>query len=866
MHTSPWRHYRNYIFLLPLFAIALVYQITYTAVAIRVTAHATTTPSRPFASAEQMVTGVDRQTARAGLHAGDRAITINGRRFTGDHVLMEEIWKVGPTQKLRLTIVPRGTNTIRTVEIPPRFWDDATADGWRWALTATLLAMMFFCSLVGVYVAAVLPHDIRALTVFGLMTATSQLIAFASWYHFPRSLWVFADVLHMYGAATWPTWLILFSLYFPHRFSWDVRRPGLKWLLLAPLLVWTGLEMAGAISEFSRFGALANVAHAVDFRILTNGGLFAFSVVLFFVSILAKISESRDPDSCRRLRILFAGSLFSLVPIVGLVLYQAWNSTEQFNKVSETVVIGICFLFCVFPATLAYVVVVERAMRLQMVVRQGVRYALAKGGLGIVIALIATGVFTVLGSVIGGSSLSLPVKIALMVGSVVSVSWIIRGTRKRIMLWLDRRFFRESYDAERLLQDLGETVQSILDQDHLLDTVARRISQTLHVPHVAVLLNGDGAFRPVYCLGFPAMPQCALPEESKTLDVVKHSKEPARIYFDRRDNWVHSASPTEVATLRSIHAQLLLPLGSKQKTAALLSLGPKRSEEPYTSSDVQLLRTVALQTGLALENSRLACAVAKEMVQREKLNREIEIAREVQERLFPQSLPPIAGIDYFGACRPALGVGGDYYDFLPLANGNLGVAIGDVSGKGIAAALLMASLQASLRGQAMMNQGDLACLMSNVNQLVFDATPINRYATFFYGQYNRASRVFTYVNAGHNPPIVLRRTVDVAVHVIRLETGGPVVGLFPGAPYQQGTLIMEPGDIFVGFTDGISEAMNESEEEWGEERLIPAIVTQSDYRAAEMIPALMAEADRFVNGAPQHDDMTLVVMKMAVAA
>jgi sigma-B regulation protein RsbU (phosphoserine phosphatase) len=303
-----------------------------------------------------------------------------------------------------------------------------------------------------------------------------------------------------------------------------------------------------------------------------------------------------------------------------------------------------------------------------------------------------------------------------------------------------------------------------------------------------------------------------------------------------------------------------------QKTAALLSLGPKKSEEPYTSSDVQLLRTVALQTGLALENSRLACAVAKEMAQREKLNREIEIAREVQERLFPQSLPPIAGIDYFGACRPALGVGGDYYDFLPLANGDLGVAIGDVSGKGIAAALLMASLQASLRGQAMMNQGDLACLMSNVNQLVFNATPINRYATFFYGQYNRANRVFTYVNAGHNPPIVLRRSRDGVVHVIRLETGGPVVGLFPGAPYQQGTLIMEPGDIFVGFTDGISEAMNESEEEWGEERLIPAISTQSDYRAAEMIPALMAEADRFVSGAPQHDDMTLVVMKMAAAA
>ena len=222
----------------------------------------------------------------------------------------------------------------------------------------------------------------------------------------------------------------------------------------------------------------------------------------------------------------------------------------------------------------------------------------------------------------------------------------------------------------------------------------------------------------------------------------------------------------------------------------------------------------------------------------------------------------MAGIDYSGACRPALGVGGDYYDFLKLANGELGVAIGDVSGKGIAAALLMASLQASLRGQAMTGLTNLAQLMSNVNRLVYDATPANRYATFFYGQYNRENRLFRYVNAGHNPPFVLRRTKSPTVHVIRLDTGGPVVGLFPEAPYQQGSLTLESGDVFIGFTDGISEAMNPEDEEWGEEQLIPTAAAHVHQSAAEIIPSLMAEADRFADGAPQHDDMTLVVLKM----
>jgi sigma-B regulation protein RsbU (phosphoserine phosphatase) len=367
----------------------------------------------------------------------------------------------------------------------------------------------------------------------------------------------------------------------------------------------------------------------------------------------------------------------------------------------------------------------------------------------------------------------------------------------------------------------------------------------------------------VYCLGFECSPELALPGECKVIEVVKDTPEPPQIYFDRQDNWIHTVPEREVVKLKAMNAQLLLPVGAKDKLLGILSLGPKLSEEPYSRSDVRLLRSVALHTGLAIENSRLTKAVATEIAQREKMTREMEIAREVQERLFPQRLPAIAGIDYSGACRPALGVGGDYYDFLPLQNGDLGVAIGDVSGKGIAAALLMASLQASLRGQALMGQGDLARLMTNVNQLVYDATPPNRYATFFYGQYHREARLFRYVNAGHNPPIVLRRVKNGTTHIIRLETGGPVIGLFPNAPYQEGSLAMEPGDIFVGFTDGISEAMNRQDEEWGEDRLIPAVAAYADKSAAEIIPSLMAEADRFASGAPQHDDMTLVVMKMS---
>src|SRR5215467_5005597 len=200
----------------------------------------------------------------------------------------------------------------------------------------------------------------------------------------------------------------------------------------------------------------------------------------------------------------------------------------------------------------------------------------------------------------------------------------------------------------------------------------------------------------------------------------------------------------------------------------------------------------AAQTALAQEVARLTTAIGREMAQRERLNRELEIAREVQEHLFPQRLPPAPGLDYCGQCRPAREVGGDYYDFLDLPDGRLGIAIGDVSGKGVGAALMMASLEASLRALASVVQ-DPADLMGRVNSLVCQASAANRYATLFYAEYHPATRCLTYVNAGHNPPVVLRNSGGTC-QVLRLETGGSVIGLLPQR-YHRGAFAHQTGDL-----------------------------------------------------------------------
>jgi len=266
------------------------------------------------------------------------------------------------------------------------------------------------------------------------------------------------------------------------------------------------------------------------------------------------------------------------------------------------------------------------------------------------------------------------------------------------------------------------------------------------------------------------------------------------------------------------------------------------------------------QTALAQEVARLTTAIGREMAQRERLNRELEIAREVQEALFPQRLPVAPGLEYWGQCRPAREVGGDYYDFLELPDGRFGIAIGDVSGKGVGAALMMASLEASLRALASVID-DPAELIERVSSLVFQASSTNRYATLFYARYDPASRCLSYVNAGHNPPVVLRSCGD-SFQVFRQETGGPVIGLLRHS-YERGVFSLEAGDLMVLFTDGVSESMNARLEEWGEERLIEFAKTCYGFPVSEVLRRILSAAQAFAAGAPQHDDMTLVVLRVS---
>ena len=243
------------------------------------------------------------------------------------------------------------------------------------------------------------------------------------------------------------------------------------------------------------------------------------------------------------------------------------------------------------------------------------------------------------------------------------------------------------------------------------------------------------------------------------------------------------------------------------------------------------------------------------------LRKDLEGARDVQQAFFPPrtfSIPCISCETFY---HPVNSIGGDYYDFLSLHGGRWGIAIGDVSGKGIGAALIMASLHASLRAQALHSHLDLSTLVRDVNQLVFESSPANFFASLFYAEYEPAKRLLKYVNAGHNPPIVVRRHNESS-EIFRLKPTDIPIGISADLQFTTRTFQLAIDDVLVAYTDGIPEQQNRDDEMWGQQRL--EILLRSCYRASseQIIERILVEVSSFAKGQPQRDDMTLVVLKV----
>jgi serine phosphatase RsbU (regulator of sigma subunit) len=444
------------------------------------------------------------------------------------------------------------------------------------------------------------------------------------------------------------------------------------------------------------------------------------------------------------------------------------------------------------------------------------------------------------------------------------------------------------------LEDLVEKTRTATNRNELAALLEHHLNQALQPSSLAVYLEtGDNQLSAVRGSVLPEL-QTIPASQPMLTELARHGR------------------PWEVPTpgnapqpfpLAPLQPDCLVPiLGRDGRLVGLVILGQRLSEEPYSREDKQLLASVASQAGVGLESIRLGEKIAERLEAERRAAQELEFAREVQARLFPQKLPRLETLEYTGGCVPARQVGGDYFDFLELRPGRVALVLADIAGKGISGALLMANLQANLRSQYAMALDDLPRLLKSVNQLFYENTSESSYATLFFADYDDSSRRLRYVNCGHLPPLllragqgstdrgvisakpVLRGSGGAGIHSVessvipaqagiqsveerdlppaleRLQPTCTVLGLFERWECSVAEAQLAPGDTLVMYTDGVTEAASAAGEEFGEDRLIEILRAQRHLPVPRLLETIVATVQEF-SDRKQADDITLVIAR-----
>jgi len=855
----------------------------------------------PYQLGEQVfIGGAASAEAASMLRVGDEVLAINNTPIDSDFDIAEAFRRIEPATAYLLKIRRVGRTLDLVLPSQP-----VPTSSWVVRLALRVIIPNIFL-LTGLVVFLLKPNDKQALLLAllfgmfpGLLLASAP--AFAG-----RPFWLVLVMLvvNMTSLFLPPVFLHFFQI-FPEPSALIRKYPKLEKLLYVPHLV-------AFVPYFVIINLLAALAPRRFYEFRDSYPIFerlGFAVMTLYIAggLLSLMWNYRGAGrtSRRKMRVVVAGSIAGFLPLF-LVFVVAVLFDPPHQQLQLASIIAV-FCFLLFPLSFAYAIIRHQVIPVRLIVRRGVRYLLVSRGFIIIQAMI---VFLVLSFLLTGARLQFIDRygpradiVATMVATALAIG-ILTIVNQRVLPIIDRKFFREAYDAQQLLSELGIEMRRVTNVRQILDLALGNVQRALHIENVTAFLidRASGDYR---CTLRARMHEHGertvdldralwLPGNGYAAMRLKLSAMTLGVDLDR--SWgqgfpttnvgVTEARRRERETLRAMGTEVLIPIATKDELLGMLSLGKRLGDLPFSSDDRQLLMAVAFQVAFAIQNAELVQQVAEE----ERLRRELEIATAVQRRLFPAAPPDVESLELAGVCHPARGVGGDYYDFILLDGDRVGIAVADVAGKGISAALLMSTVQASLRSQAPQVNGRLTELVSSMNHLLHMSTDAASYATFFYALYDEARKALTYVNAGHNPPLLVRAASiskahgatasgattdgkpdtsanpaghDVSVvQISELTCGGPVIGAFDECHYEQETIALQPGDILIAYTDGVSEAFNGAGEEFGEARLREMASISAHMSAQELTDRIIDEVRDWSGDTPQFDDLTLVVMKV----
>jgi serine phosphatase RsbU (regulator of sigma subunit) len=753
---------------------------------------------------------------------GDKLTAVDGVSMT---VIADGLFKGGSVPPLAFN-QPRLYTFVRdgrqlNVSVQPEHYPLSTLIAQSWGAVLVTL----FTLLLATFLFVQRPNQqlVRALLLMGMagwgITAYGIGVQPSDLFEPPRFwLWL---ILIVSGILLYNIGLLRFSLSFappPTRLFQTMNRPRTAFLTF--FLPCLAASIYLAISYFIVGSTLQWLSLWIPFI----ASLIAVIVVLSAVFIVLSYRGNPDEVTRKKIRLIVFGGLASAA---AFVLMNVVPIMALGRPLLNANVLSLGAL----PFTVAAAIAIYRyrLIDIDFVINRTLVYVFVTVTLLLICAAILFVLLAILGSIIHSAVLA-PVAIFLTVSVVIL---LFNPLRDRVQLAVDRRFYRSRFVARQLFTQFALTAQNQIDADQLKSDLIAVITDAMQPSHASVWERSDKTDDPLLA---------ALAGHAGAMEL---------------DN-LQMPSPL-LDRMRADGDKLAVPLMSQGALVGFIRLGARKNGQEYSRDDRRLLDMLATQVASPLHTAQLACAQQAEAVERERIEQEMNVARRIQHALLPRDIPNLVGYTLQTFYQPARAVGGDFYDFIELPAGKLGIFIGDVSDKGVPAAMVMTAVRTVLRSQARLNDSPGATLMQ-ANDILCPDMPANMFVTCFYAVLNPATGALCFANAGQDLPYLTR-----AGAVSELRARGMPLGLMPGMRYEENEAILQPGDLVLFYSDGLVEAHDPRREMFGFDRLCRVLETHCG--VANMVDCLMQELHTFA-GADwmQEDDITMVLVRRNLPA
>jgi serine phosphatase RsbU (regulator of sigma subunit) len=612
--------------------------------------------------------------------------------------------------------------------------------------------------------------------------------------------------------------------------------PWMRWLALVLIII-----------AFTRF-LLADTPLDPD----QYPGLETFLLVVLFATVIAaqvyryrRVSNSTERQQTKWVVFGFVVGVggFIGVALLTIVLITSLADEPFVKMIGDALVYGFMLLL---PLSIGVAMLRSRLYDVDFIIRRTLIY----GALTAILAAIYfVCLFVLQNIVLGLTEQTRSSLILISSASALVIAALSRPLRGRIQDFIDRRFYRRKYDAARVIADFGASVREEVDLNRLTSRLLSVTQETLQPEHVSLRIVSGATTTPTNALGSPEAFTSAESIAPNDPLVAYFHVSPSTVELDE----LRLDSPA-LRAMRAAGLKLATPMVIQGELIAVLNLGARRSQQDYSAPDRELLDTLAAQVGPAMRVAQLVREQRAQEEQRARIDQEMQLARQIQHALLPKELPAFAGWKLDTFYQPARQVGGDFYDFIPLADGRIGIVIGDVTDKGMPAALLMATTRTTLQAIAQTDTSP-GEVLARVNALVCRDIPAKMFVTCLYAILDPATGKLRYANAGHDLPYCWRDA-----ETTELSARGMPLGLMPDSAYEENEALVPLGAGVLFYTDGVVEAHNPKREMFGFPRLramlgeCPTHVSMNQFVREQLIAFTGADWE-------QEDDITMVTLQ-----